>query len=180
MTISVHQQQINSALNARLHEEFTREGHWLHLQIITWDLFRTLLSNQLHKPHQQLIKCSVGWLPTGSEVHRHNSLEERRCPHRKTVFKNNAHLLPHPDRASKRHQFLRITMNNFCCTSNTAQPIRELISQSLLQWFRNPAIAPRFPCTHPLFCAASHRLATTLPAWTNSNGNHRLPRTVLP
>jgi hypothetical protein len=167
MTVSIRHQQINSALNARLHEEFTREGYWLHLEnkfhwtlttrnLIAWDLFHTLLNNQLHRPHQQLIKHSVGWLPTGSEVHRHNPLEEHRCPHCKTVFENNAHLLrcPHPDRASKMHQFLSITMNNFYHTSNTAQPIRDLISQSLLQWFRNPAIAHRFPRTHPL-CRAS-------------------------
>jgi hypothetical protein len=172
VNVSVGKQQINSALNTLLHEELTREGCWQCLEskfhwtpttrkLIAWDLFRKLPNNQHHKPHQQLIKRSVGWLPTGCEVHRHDSLEEHRCPHCKTEPEKNAHLLrcPHPDRVSKRNQFLSTTMNNFQHTSNTAQPIRELISQSLLQWFRNPAIAHRFSCTHPLFRASTHQQA---------------------
>jgi hypothetical protein len=50
-------------------------------------------------------------------------------------------------------------MNNFYHTSNTAQPIRELISQSLIQWFRNPSIPQRFPRAHPLYRASIQQQA---------------------
>ena len=172
VNVYVHQQLINSALNPTLHEAYTRDGYWEYLddkfhwtpttrKLIAWPIYHKLLNNQPHKQHQQLIKYSVDWLPTGHEVHRNNPLEDHRCPHCKTVFEKNAHLLrcPHPDRTALREQFLSVTLNNFYHTSNTAQPIRELISQSLIQWFRNPAIAKRFPRTHPLFRASVHQQA---------------------
>ena len=54
---------------------------------------------------------------------------------------------------------IRHEIRYFYHTSNTAQPIRELISQNLIQWFRNPAIAHRFPRNHPLFRASTHQQA---------------------
>jgi hypothetical protein len=62
-----------------------------------------LLNNQPHKQHQQLIKYSCDWLPTGHEVHQHNPLEDHRCPHCKTVFEKNDHLLQcmHPEGTAK-------------------------------------------------------------------------------
>jgi hypothetical protein len=50
-------------------------------------------------------------------------------------------------------------MNNFYHTSNTAQPIRELISQNLLQWFRNPSVHHKLPRNHPLFQASIQQQA---------------------
>jgi hypothetical protein len=126
---------------------------WKHLQekfhwtpttwkLIAWDICHKHLNNQPNKQHQQLIKHSVEWLPTGHEARRHNPLEDHRCPHCLTINEGNSHLLrcPHPERAAKRNHFLPVTLHNFCHTSNAAQPIRELMSQSVIQWFRNPTI----------------------------------------
>jgi hypothetical protein len=109
----IQHQLMHSSLNSLLHEELTQADYWTYLeekfhwttttrQLIDWNLYHKLLNNQPHKHHQQLIKYSVEWLPTGYEVHRNNVLEEHRCPHCKTVFERNAHLLrcPHPERAA--------------------------------------------------------------------------------
>ena len=172
VNVYIQQQLISSSLNTLLHAAYTSDGYWTYLEekyhwspttrrLIAWDLYHKLLNNQPHKQHQQLIKYSVDWLPTGHEVHRHNPLEEHRCPHCQTVFEKNAHLLrcPHPERTAIRDRFLSVTLNNFYHNSNTAQPIRELISQSLLQWFRHPTTPARFARTHPLFRASIHQQA---------------------
>jgi hypothetical protein len=104
VNVYVQQQLINSSLDSILHEAFTRDGYWAYLEtkfqwspttrkLIAWTLFYTILNIQPHKQHQQLIKYSVDWLPTGYEVYHHNPLEEHRCPHCKTIFEKNAHLL---------------------------------------------------------------------------------------
>ena len=172
VNIYIRNQVITSSLNTRLHEELTCADYWDYLEskynwttatrkLIAWEIFHKLLSRQLNKPHQQLLKYSIDWLPTGHEVHRHNPLEEHRCPHCKTVYEKNAHLLrcPHPIRLAQRTRFLSVTLHNFFHTSNTAQPIRELISKSLLQWFRDPTSNLRFPRTHSMHRAATHQQA---------------------
>jgi hypothetical protein len=73
VNVYVRQQLINSLLNSILHKEFTPNGYWEYLEekfqwtpttrkLIAWTLFHTLLNNQPHKQHQQLIKYSVDWL----------------------------------------------------------------------------------------------------------------------
>jgi hypothetical protein len=172
VNVCVNQQIISSKLDTLLHATHTNADCWTCLEkkfkwtpttrkLIAWSLCHKLLNNQPNKQHQQLIKCSVEWLPTGYEVHRHNPLEDHRCPHCKTVPERNAHLLccPHPARVAQREKFLSVTLNNFYHKSNTAQPIREFISQSLIQWFRNPAHPKRFPRTHPLHRASIQQQA---------------------
>ena len=78
-----------------------------------------------------------------------NSIREKRPPT----------ALPTPTRLAQGTQFLSVTLHNFFHTSNTAQPIRELISTSLLQWFRDPTSNLRSPHTHSMHRAATHQQA---------------------
>jgi hypothetical protein len=173
---------ISAALNTRLHDSLTQTDYWTYLEqkfhwtpttrkLIAWDVYHRLLNSQPHKQHQQLLKYVIDWLPTGHEVHRHDSLEDHRCPHCLTVQEKNAHLLrcPHPSRLEKRLYFLRVTLNNYYHHSNTAQPIRELISQSIIQWFHNPSIPQRFNRHHPLYRASIHQQAI---GWQNFLKGH--------
>jgi hypothetical protein len=172
VNVCVNKQLISSKLDMLLHAMHTNEDCWTCLKtkfhwtpttrkLIAWPLCHKLPNDQPNKQRQQLINHSVEWLPTGHEVHRHNHLEDHRCPHCNTVHERNAHLLrrPHPAQAAQREQFLSVTLNNFYHKSDAAQPIRELISQSLIQWFRNPAHPKLFPRTHPLHRASIHQQA---------------------
>jgi hypothetical protein len=85
--VHVRQQLISSSLNTLLHAERTRTGCWKHSQekfnwtpttrkLIAWDICHKHLNDQPNKQHQQLIKHSVEWLPTGYKTHQHNPLED--------------------------------------------------------------------------------------------------------
>jgi hypothetical protein len=76
----VCQQLISSSLNAPLHAEHARTDCWKCSQekfhwspttrkLIVRDICHKHLNDQPNKQRQQLIKCSVEWLPTGHEVH---------------------------------------------------------------------------------------------------------------
>jgi hypothetical protein len=66
---------------------------------------------------------------------------------------------PHPLRAAQRQRFLTVTLHNFYHKSNTAQPVRELISRNLMQWFQNPTLPHRTARTNPLYRASVHQQA---------------------
>jgi hypothetical protein len=106
-------------------------------KLIEWDMYHTTLKAQPTLQQKQLLKYISNWLPTGREMHRNDENEDHRCPHCHTIQETNQHILrcPHPERRAKREQFLRVMLNNLYRKSNTAQPLRELISQNLLQWF---------------------------------------------
>jgi hypothetical protein len=170
--VYIQHQLISSSLDSRLHEQFTTEEYWDYLQakyewteqtrrLIAWEPFHKHLKKQPSLRHRQLMKYTNGWLPTGYSLHRNNPLEDHHCPHCKTVHEKDLHLLrcPHPDRKAKRHRFLTVSLNNFYHTSNTAQPLRALISQNLIQWFRNPHQQLPIPRTHPLAHEARHQQA---------------------
>jgi hypothetical protein len=146
--IYVHQQHRSSAIDPILHESYTNSDYWAYLEskyqwteptrrLIAWEIHHHTLNQQPIKQHQQLIKYIYDWLPTGQVVHRNDHNEDHRCPHCRTVYEKKQHLLrcPHPSRADQRDKFLTIQLHNFYHKSNTAQPLRELISQSLIQWF---------------------------------------------
>ena len=170
--IFIKGQHISAALNSFLHLQFTTSAYWEYLEtkfgwtpttrkLIAWQVYHTSLRKQTTKRHQQLIKYMIEWLPTGYIVNRHDSTEDHRCPHCLTVYEKKPHLLrcPHPDRASQRQRFLTVNLHNFYHTSNTAQPVRELISRNLIQWFQNPTLSHRTPRNHPLFRASVHQQA---------------------
>jgi hypothetical protein len=170
ITVYVNRQLISTALNHTLHHEYTNTQYWKHLEkkfnwtqhtrcLIDWGIFHAELSRRPPKQQQQLIKYTCTWLPTGHEVHRHDPTEDHRCPHCKTVHETNAHLLrcPHPACRALWQKLLSINLNNFYHTSNTAQPVRALISQALLQWQRTPGRPYRLPHTHPLHQAAKQQ-----------------------
>jgi hypothetical protein len=72
----------------------------------------------------------------------------------------NIHLLrcPHPTHRALWQTLLTINLKNFYHTSNTAQPVRALISQALLlQWQHTPGRPYRLPRTHTLSQAAQHQ-----------------------
>ena len=54
-------------------------------------------------------------------------------------------------------RFLTVHLNNFYHRSNTAQPIRSLISQSIIQWFHQPESPHRRPRNDPLFRESKHQ-----------------------
>jgi hypothetical protein len=164
INIYIQHQMISSSLPTRLHEQFSNNDYWEYLetkykwtkatrQSIAWDLYHQRLNQHTTKQHQQLMKYTNGWLLTGHYVHRHDNTEDHRCPHCFTVQEKDQHILrcPHPERNAKRQRFLTVTLTNFYHTSNTAQPLRELISQNIIQWFRNPQGQHRMPITHPLY-----------------------------
>jgi hypothetical protein len=122
-------------------------------KLMSWPIFFAALKKQTTTlKHQQLLKHFHGWLPTGHEVHRHNNPEDHRCPHCRRVHEKNPHILrcPHPDRHALQTRFLTVHLNNFYHRSDTAQPIRRLISQSLIQWFNQPGTPHRRPRGDPL------------------------------
>jgi hypothetical protein len=182
VNVYLNGQHISSSLNRFLHKAYTLKRFWEYVdkkfqctmttrQLISWDVLFSTLKKQTTLKHQQLLKCIYGWLPTGYKVHQHNHLEDHRCPHCRTVHEKNAHLLrcPNPDHYVLQTRFLTVHLHNFYHKSNTAQPIRTLISQSLIQWFRQPGIPHRRPCNDPLFCASEQQVAT---GWQNFLRGH--------
>jgi hypothetical protein len=126
-------------------------------QLIAWDIHHQTLNKQPIKQHQQLINYIYDWLPTGHVVHQHDRNEDHHCPHCRTVFEKDLHLLrcPHPSRTAQRDRFLTIHLHHFYHKSNTAQPLHKLISQNIIQWFRQPNHLHHTARTHPLFQEAS-------------------------
>jgi hypothetical protein len=182
VNVYLHDQHISSSLDKFLHEAYTKTRFWEYVdkkfqwtattrKLISWPIFFATLKKQTTLKHQQLLKYLYGWLPTGHEVHRHNNLEDHRCPHCRTVQEKNTHILrcPHPDRHALQTRFLTVHLNNFYHRSNTAQPIRQLISQSLIQWFHQPGIPHRRPRNDPLFRASQHQVAI---GWQNFLRGH--------
>jgi hypothetical protein len=170
--VYIQHQLITASLDTRMHEMFTIADYWVYLQdkyhwteptrkLIAWAPFHMMLKKQPALQHQQLMKYTNGWLPTGHYVHRHDKHEEHRCPHCRTVHEKDQHLLrcPHPARDAKRQRFLTVTLNNFYHTSNTAQPLRALISQHIIQWLRYPDRPLRHPRNHPLHHESQHQQA---------------------
>ena len=178
----INGQHISSSLNRFLHEACTLDRFWEHVDKkfqwtattrnhIAWPALFDTLKKQTTLKHQQLLKCTYGWLPTGYEVHRHNPLEDHRCPHCHTVQEKNNHIprCPNPARLALQTRFLTVHLNNFYIRSNTAQPIRTLTSQSLIQWFRQPGMPHRLPRTHPQ-CRESREQAAI--GWQNFLRGH--------
>jgi hypothetical protein len=172
VNVYIQDQLISSSLDTRLMEMFTVEDYWRYYEkkydwtkatrkLIDWDMYHTTLHQQTTLHHQQLMKYANGWLPTGHSLHRQDEHEDHRCPHCRTVQEKDPHLLrcPHPDRVAQRTKLLTITLTNYYHQSNTAQPIRELISQSLIQWFANPSRPHQPHRTHPLLQASNHQQA---------------------
>lgn len=115
------------------------------------------------------MKYTNGWLPTGHFVvaHRHDKHDNYPCPHCDTVHEKDQHLLqcPHLALKAKRQQFPTVTSTKFCYTSNTAQLLRALISQNIIQWLCcNPNSTDRFalpglPILFTANCSTSRRSA---------------------
>jgi hypothetical protein len=172
VSVYIQYQLISSSLDTRLHEMFTIDDYWVYLQdkyhwteptrkLIAWELFHKMLKKQPALQHKQLMKYVNSWLPTGHYNHRHDKLEDHRCPHCYTVHEKDQHLLrcPHPSREAKRQHFLTVSLNNFFHTSNTAQPLRSLISQNIIQWLRHPNRPLPNPRNNPLHREAKHQQA---------------------
>jgi hypothetical protein len=170
--IYIQHQLISSSLETRLHEMFAIPDYWVYLQdkynwteptrkLIAWEPYHAMLKKQPTKRHQQLMKYTNGWLPTGYYCNRNNKLEDHRCPHCLTVYEKDQHLLRcrHPDRNAKRQRFLAVTLNNFYHTSNTAQPLRQLISQHIIQWLQDPNRPLPNPRNRPLHLETKHQQA---------------------
>jgi hypothetical protein len=183
VNVSIAHQLISSSLNSLLHEASTLPSYLQYLEnkfdwspqtrslLIAWNVFHRALNHQTNSRHTQLVKYIYGWLPTGHEVPRHNPLEDHRCPHCRAVHKRNQHLLhcPNPIRTAQRNRFMMVTLHNYFHWSSTSQPLRTLIAQSLLQWFRNPGILLRLPRNHPLFRQSQHQVAI---GWGNFLRGH--------
>ena len=177
-------QHISSFLDRYLHASYTHSRFWKYVdkkygwtvhtrKLISWEILFATLKRQTTMKHKQVLKYIYGWLPTGHEVHRANHLEDHRCPHCRTVHEKNDHLLrcTHPDRLALQTRFLTVTLTNFYHRSNTANPIRALISQSLMRWFRLPGITllPRLRRHDTLFRASQHQEAI---GWQNFLRGH--------
>jgi hypothetical protein len=182
VNVCLNNQHISSSLDRHLHEAHTMTRFWKCIEqkyqwtattrkLISLPIFFATLKKQTTLKHQQLLKYFYGWLPKGHEVHRHNNLEDHRCPHCRTVHEKNPHILrcPHPDRHALQTRFLTVHLNNFYHRSNTAQPIRMLISQSLMQWFNQPGTPHRRPRSDPLHHASQHQVAI---GWNNFLSGH--------
>jgi hypothetical protein len=126
VNVYITHQHISSALNSLFHQQFTANKYWQYLEhkfswtptthkLIDWKIYHNMFHKQTTKRHQQLLKYSVEWLPTGYIVHRNDSTEDHRCPHCRTVYEKNSHILrcPHLNRAAQRQRFLTVTLHNF-------------------------------------------------------------------
>jgi hypothetical protein len=167
VNIYIRNQHISASLQTVLANQYNSDNYWAYIEtkfqwttqtrkLIEWDIYHTTLKAQPTLQHKQLLKYISNWLPTGREMHRNDENEDHRCPHCHTIQETNQHILrcPHPERRVKREHFLRVTLNILYHKSNTTQPLRELISQNLLQWFQSPTRPHHVGRTHPLYHAS--------------------------
>jgi hypothetical protein len=83
----IKHQHISLGLNSFFHQQFKEQKYWQYLEnkfswttttrkLIDWKIYHHMLNKQTTKRHQQLLKYSVEWLPTGHMVHRNDSTED--------------------------------------------------------------------------------------------------------